>query len=312
VPDPDAPDPIPAGTPADPVRPATPDDDAGASASASAAEAAARARARADRAAPGLREQIAATRAAVMGLLRAHIDLAKAELAEIKGEVARAAALGAVAFACVVLLGFLVPIGLILFIGVALFGSIGWGLLHGTLLLVGGAVAAILAALRVPGIGRAFLLALLVGVATAIFFGPEMGTRFWTWLGESVGLPVDPDLLPLAMAVLVLALIGAVVGLIMGVRSGGAGPAFGGLIVGAVVGALLGVLSAVTVGWQVGIALGVAATLLAWTVFMAVFASRSGIDEEALKARFWPQMTIDTTRETIEWAKERSPLGPKS
>ncbi|MDP2350313.1 MAG: hypothetical protein Q8M74_04050, partial [Chloroflexota bacterium] len=39
---------------------------------------------------PGIRRQLAATKEAILGLLRAHIDLAKAEFDEIKGEAARA------------------------------------------------------------------------------------------------------------------------------------------------------------------------------------------------------------------------------
>ena len=90
-----------------------------------------------------------------MGLLRAHVDLAKAEAEEIKDEVARAAALGAGGDrVCVILLAFLVPIGTILFYGDWIFGSIGWGLLHGTELLIALAVTAVLVALRVPGLGR--------------------------------------------------------------------------------------------------------------------------------------------------------------
>jgi len=45
---------------------------------------------------------------------------------------------------------------------------------------------------------------------------------------------------------------------------------------------------------------------------MAAHVARDGIDEEALKARFVPQATIDTTKETIEWAKAKVPFGPKS
>jgi hypothetical protein len=31
-----------------------------------------------------------------------------------------------------------------------------------------------------------------------------------------------------------------------------------------------------------------------------------------MKARFYPQRTIDMTKETIEWARERMPLSRKS
>ena len=39
------------------------------------------------------------------------------------------------------------------------------------------------------------------------------------------------------------------------------------------------------------------------------FAANGGIDLEALKARYIPQATIDTTKETIEWAQSRMPGG---
>ena len=39
---------------------------------------------------------------------------------------------------------------------------------------------------------------------------------------------------------------------------------------------------------------------------------RTGIDVEGLKARFIPQVTIDTAKESLEWAKDRVPTGPQS
>jgi hypothetical protein len=50
----------------------------------------------------------------------------------------------------------------------------------------------------------------------------------------------------------------------------------------------------------------VAAFLAALPSLMGVRVARQGIDAEELKARFWPQVTIDTTKETIEWAKARA------
>ena len=45
---------------------------------------------------------------------------------------------------------------------------------------------------------------------------------------------------------------------------------------------------------------------------MGLRVRRQGIDVEALKARFIPQTTIDTTKESIEWAKARVQREPKS
>ena len=93
----------------------------------------------------------------------------------------------------------------------------------------------------------------------------------------------------------------------------GVGGAVGGLVAGVVVGALLGAFLAYDFGWRVG--RGARASPSLYAVYVGVLAARvasRGIDVETIKLRFWPQQTIDTTRETIEWAKARNPLGPKS
>ena len=263
---------------------------------------------------PGIRRQLAATKAAILGLLRAHIDLAKAEIDEIKGEVARAAGLAAVALACLVLLGFLFPIGAILFMGEWLFGSIGWGLLHATLFLLAVALAAGLAAVRVPGIVVDAALAVVIGIILMIVFALGLPNALWRAIGDAANLG-DPSWRPLATGALVLAILGGVAGgvagLLSGIRAGG-GAIIAGLAGGLVLGALLGALTAISFGAQAGAAVGVTIGLIAWPSLMVARVARAGIDTEALKARFWPQATIDTTMETIEWAKARNPLGPRS
>jgi hypothetical protein len=245
-----------------------------------------------------------------MRFVRAHIDLAKAELDEIKGEVGRAAALGGAAIACLLLLGLLLPIGGLLFLGEWIFGSIGWGLLHGTELLIAIPVFAVLVALRVRGLAVDLVVAIVIGIVIALLLGPNLPNELWRRIGDSASLG-DPAWRPLVTGVLVMAIAGAIIGLVLGFRGGG-GAAVGGLIGGAILGALVGAFSAITFGWRVGAALGVAAALAGWPILMGVRVAREGIDTEALKARFWPQTTIDTAKETIEWAKARSPLGPTS
>lgn len=258
---------------------------------------------------PGLRGQASATRDALLGLLRAHVDLARAEANEIKGEVVRAALLAGIALASLLLLGFFVGIGILLFAGEWVFGSIGWGLLHGTLLLIAVAVLAVLLAIRVPRLGVAFLVALVAGAIVAVLLGAHLPNEAWRGIGEGLNLGVDPGVRPLLVGTLVIALVGALAGLAIGSRSGAAaGGLFGGLVLGAIVGAL----SALTPGWRVGIAIGITVWLLAWPILMGVATAREGVDTEVLKSRFWPQATIDTTKETIEWAKARMPLGPRS
>jgi hypothetical protein len=262
---------------------------------------------------PGLRDQVAAVIAAARRLVTAHLDLARAELGQILGEVGRAAALGGLAFAMVFLAGLLLPIGLLLFLGEWIFGSIGWGVLLGSLLLIDVAVVAGLVAVGMTGgrLGVAFLVAVLIGVVVGVVLGLDMTNRAWTAAGDSLLPGVDVGFRPLAIAVLSLALIGGVLGLIGGWRAS-AGSAVGGLFVGAFSGIVLGALTAVTLGPRVGAAFGALATLIAWPALMGLAVSRTGIDGDALKARFYPGQTIETTKETIEWVRQRTPLGRKS
>lgn len=196
----------------------------------------------ADEAPPGLLAQLRAVRDQFRRLADAHVELAKAELADILDEVKRVAVLVGLAAGLLVFVGFLLPIGLLLFLGEWLFGSLGWGVLHGTEAFVAIAVSLVLAALGIAGRRLALDLA---GAA--------------------------------ALGVLVAA-----------------------------------GLTAVGLGLQVGSAIGVAVAWLAWPVLMGVRVAREGIDTDALKARFWPTQTIETTKETIEWVRERTPRGPKS
>jgi hypothetical protein len=39
---------------------------------------------------------------------------------------------------------------------------------------------------------------------------------------------------------------------------------------------------------------------------------RNGFDTKQLRDRFVPDVTIETTKETIEWVRAQMPLGPKS
>ena len=170
------------------------------------------------------------------------MELAKAEVGEIMGEIGRVALLAAVAFGALVVMGFLLPIGLFLFLGDWLFGSIGWGVLHGTLFLVAVALEAVVLALGVRA--SRLLLALLVAIV----------------LGVAVALG----------------------------------------------------LNALGMDGRLAAALGTTAGLIAWPIAVGVAAFRAGIDTDKLKARFWPSGTIETTKETIEWVRAQTPLGPKS
>ena len=80
------------------------------------------------------------------------------------------------------------------------------------------------------------------------------------------------------------------------------------LAIGVTIGIVLAAFTATAFGWRVGIAIGVAVGLVTWIGMMAVEATHLEFDEETMKKRFYPQRTIDMTKETIEWAKARNPL----
>src|SRR3954468_6116862 len=126
---------------------------------------------------PGLRDQAGATFRAGKRLLRAHVNLAKAEAGEIAGEVGRMVALIALALGLLFTVGILFLVGLPLFLAEWLLGSIGWGVLLGTFLLIDLAVVVLLGAIGV-GRGRQ-LTAWLVGA----ILGVALGALLWNWTG---------------------------------------------------------------------------------------------------------------------------------
>lgn len=262
---------------------------------------------------PGLRSQLGATFEAAKRLFRAHVDLARAELADIVDEVKRMVALIGAAIGVIILASLLFGIGMLLFLGEWLFGSIGWGVLLGTLLLVDIAVVAFLLALDVTGrrLATSLFLAVVVGVIVGVVLGFNLTNRGWTALGDAVASYYDASTRTVLLAIGSLAGIGAVLGLLATIRNG-IGAAIVGIIAGAVVGAALGALTVVTMPATVGAALGVLVALITWPILAARDVMQTGVDGEAIKKRFTPDETIGLTKETIEWVRARMPLVPKS
>lgn len=262
---------------------------------------------------PGLREQFGATIAAGKRLFRAHVDLAKAEVGEIVDEVKRMVALIGLAIGVVIIAALLFSLGLLLFLGEWLFGSIGWGVLLGTLLLVDIAVVAVLLALDVKGarLGSSLLIALVIGVVVGLVFGLDLTHRGWTALGDQVASYYDASTRTVVLALGASAGVGAVLGLLARMREG-VGAAIGGVIVGAIVGLLLGWLTVISLPATIGAALGVLAALIAWPILAARDVMQTGVDGEAIMKKFTPDETIGLTKETIEWVRARMPLAPKS
>jgi uncharacterized membrane protein YqjE len=253
---------------------------------------------------PGLGEQFGRTRNALVGLISAHVNLAKAEFGEIAGQLKRAAAFAGIALLLLFLACMLVVIGTALFVGQVLFHSIGWGVLLGSELFIGGAALLVLAIIDL-GWARAFssfVVALGIGLAVTGVFAVD-----WAAVSRNnTGLP-SGLVLAVLTGVVVFGLLGAALG-----ASFGRGAAAAGLVAGVVFGALLGALASAHLGLRVSVALGLAALLLFWPICAAVLVFRHGFDFDKLKDRFMPDQTIATTKETIEWVREQMPLGRKS
>jgi len=248
-------------------------------------------------------------------MVGAHVELAKAEFGDIADAIKRAAILIGVAIGAAIFAAMLVAIGTPLFLGEWLFGSIGWGIPLGLLLMLAIAVASGVKALdtsRSWGIGRTLLLAALIGIVVGVVLGLDLTNRAWTAVGDAVAGNLDASYRPLVVAAASLAVVGGVLGLIGGAARAGVGAGIGGLVGGAIGGALIGVLTAIATGPRVGAAIGVAVGLIVWVGLMGTDIARHGVDTEELKHRFTPERTIEVTKETIEWARERMPLTRKS
>jgi hypothetical protein len=252
-----------------------------------------------------------ATRESAIRLVVAHIDLAKAEMSAIGGEIAKVAAFIGIAFVVVLLALILLVVGASLFLAEWLLGSMGWGVLHGVLLLTAIAVACVLAPLGMSGarIGRAFLVGVAVAVAVALLLTLALPNRLYTSLGETALPGVEPGVRPLVVGATIWAVIGLLGGIIGALRIDGWGGRIGSLLGGAILGALVGAVTAVDTGPQVGVGIGIAVGYMTWIGIMAADMARTGVDTEALKERFYPKQTIETSKETLAWLQSKMPPG---
>ena len=120
--------------------------------------------------APGVGEAIGEARAAFMRMAGAHLALLRAELSLAGKELGIIIGLGAAALALAILIGLLLYIGSWLFFGERLFGSMGWGMIHGSLLNVAiiGFIGVNLAGGSTRSYGWGFVVGLITGVVVAV------------------------------------------------------------------------------------------------------------------------------------------------
>jgi len=245
-------------------------------------------------------------------LVTAHVDLLKAELAVTGHDLAVILGMVVAALCFVVVTLLLIAIGTFLFLGEWLFGSMAWGILHGTMFLVllcvpiGVNLAGGSASATVRGVMTGLAVTLLLWIVFASNVLRDAAVRAGDSLEASIGL--EPALLPtlvgLVAGAVVLGLMLAIVGSrrAMGVRLG-----ISGLALGAIVGALLG---SVTFDTKGALAVSLTIGLLTSIVVILLVAVRQGFDPERRYERLVPRESIAMAEESKkflmrQWRRQR-------
>lgn len=255
--------------------------------------------------APGFREAIDEARSAARRLIDAHLALLRAEMAVIGREVGIIAGLVAGVVAIAVLVGILVVVGGFLFLGEWLFGSMGWGIIHGTLL--GLAVAGVAAVDLAGGSVRSYAWGLPFGVIVAISIGAVLLLNVGNAAAEAAAGAIEDQLLldrqwaPTLVGLVVGAVALAAVALFLGYRAKWRfGSPFLLATAGALAGGFLGaILASTTYRSPAGVVgLAIAIGLITWMALGGILAARQGFDPEARYAPLVPRRTIAAAQAT--------------
>jgi hypothetical protein len=254
-------------------------------------------------------EAFARVRETSRRLVEAHVALLRAELSRAGRELGIIVGLALAAFVLAALLGVLLFVGTFLFVGEWLFGSLGWGLLHGslvTLALVTG-IALNLAGAWMGAYTRGLLWGLVTTVVLSLLFASNLlrtgAVNVARDLEDAIAL--HPNLLPTLVGLVAGAVVVALVGGIVAWRMGGAsaGPlVLGGLVVGAVAGAILGSVEFDVPG---AVAVSLALGLVTWMGVSAGLAARRGFDVEGRYAALVPRQTIASFEETRDFLMQQ-------
>jgi len=247
-----------------------------------------------------------------MRLLNAHLSLLKAELAVTGREIGLIVGLIVVALSLGLLMVSLIYTGTWLFVGEWWFGSLGWGVLHGTLFTVAiiMPIGLNLAGGWVGAWGRGLLTGAVVTVLLALLFGSNVVRNAAVAAGEQleVSIALEPAVLPTIVGLIAGALIVGLVLFIVGLRGGGAFRLLAaGVLLGGVIGMILG-----SVLFDLAGAVAVALTfgLVAWIAFTILLASRRGFDPAARYDPLVPRESIAALNGTKaflakQWERQR-------
>ena len=299
------------GAPSAAPGPATPGSGAGASPPGGGAPSGTPPTGGADGERPGVREQLGRVRAAARLLVEAHLALLRAELAVIGDQIKQIAAyVGGIVVLALYAVS-LLAIGGTLFLGEWIFGSIGWGVLHGVLLAAGVIVALGLTIIDAPRplISRPLIWGLVAAVGVTLVLGLNVPRNLSEWVANmviaNVAPTLDPQYAPAVVAMVFFAVVIGIVGLIVGARGQGAVGAVSGLVVGALLGALIGILfGGLVFGWRVAAAIGLTIGLITWIALMGWRASKANLDPQARFEKLWPRETYETALETKTWLEQ--------
>ena len=174
------------------------------------------------------------------------------------------------------------------------------------------AMAAILLAVGVTGVRivRSLALGIIIAILVGVVLWLNLPNQLYTAIGNATGLAVDPGIRPLVVGLILGATIGLFIGILVASSMSASGGGRAMAIVGVVVlGTLVGAFTAITFSPQVAAAIAVTVAYVAWMAFMGADVARTGIDVEALKNRFYPVQTVETSKETLEWLQKRMPPG---
>jgi hypothetical protein len=253
-------------------------------------------------------EAIADARAAFMRLVSAHLALLRAELAVVGRELGIIAGLAAGILALLLLALLLLYIGGWLFFGDWLFGSMGWGIIHGTLLNV--ALIALFVVNLAGGSWRAYALGAVAGVVVGVGLGllltSNLSNDLAEWGADQLQLALDDNWVPTLLGLVVGGLVAGIAALIVGWWKRVRGRALLALVVGlALAGAFAGALVASTrYDNPNGVAgLAVMLGLLTWIGVGGLLAYWRGLDVEGRYESLVPRRSIESLEASRDFVK---------
>ena len=251
-----------------------------------------------------LLDQFQRTRESFMALLSAHIDLLKAELNDILGEVRILATQAGILLGIALMTAILLYVGGFLFLGEWLFGSMGWGLAHGVLFGIGMIVALALAIVgsKARYSILAFLVALVIAVIVAVLCGINVAYNAAASAAPNFGGPLGA---PGVVALIGGAIVGALLFGVLLAFAAGARGAIGGVVLGLILGAIAGwIIAGAPWTWPPAVGFAITIGLIAWPVLNVIFAFPS-LDPAARFAKLKPAQSIDAANETRAWLEEQ-------